>query len=92
MCTKVNRRFPIRAGFGFRVAKFLDPFDLFLGQRRENSPHLLGNVQERKSKNKIFRNWIVVPLTVNVPHIPVTRAFFLTQIGAAIHILKETNG
>ena len=41
------------------------------GKFGENSPHLLGNIEEGKSKKKLFTAWIVMPRTIDVPRTPV---------------------
>ena len=47
---------------------------LLAGVRGENSPHLLGNIEEGKSKKNIFTVSIVTLLAIDVPYTPVARS------------------
>ena len=45
------------------------------GKFGENSPHLLGNIEDGKSKKKTFTAWIITSRTIDVPRTPVARSF-----------------
>jgi hypothetical protein len=64
---------------------------LLAGVRGENSPHLLGNIEEGKSKNYFFYGGVVMFRTIDGTRIPMA-SFSCPQVDTAAHIPKGPNG